>query len=132
MPCVGFAAKKHTPDIPGIGTFKGDIYHTAVWPQYGVDMKDKKVAQIGTGASGIQVIQEIGDATKEFTIYQRTPNFCLPMNQHTLDPAQEQERKDAGYYEAEMAKTRNTFAGFPYDFSERNTFDDTEEERRAF
>ncbi|KAK3710116.1 hypothetical protein LTR37_010547 [Vermiconidia calcicola] len=129
MPCLGFAAKKHIPNVPGISNFKGEVYHTGIWPQYGVNLKGKRIAQIGTGASGIQVIQEIGDSAKHLTIYQRTPNLCLPMNQRKLDVAEEDKRKAEGYYEESMKATRNTFAGFDYDFMDKNTFDDSPEER---
>lgn len=132
IPCIGFASRRYTPPVPGLGNFRGDIYHTAVWPQHGVNLKNKRIAQIGTGASGIQVAQEIGDKAKQLTIFQRTPNFCLPMNQRLLDPKEEEEKKKAGKYEEEFAKTRQTFAGFTYDFSEKNTFDDSPEEREAF
>jgi cation diffusion facilitator CzcD-associated flavoprotein CzcO len=44
VPCVGFAARKHTPSFPGLGTFEGDVYHTAIWPQYGVNLKGKRVS----------------------------------------------------------------------------------------
>ena len=53
VPCVGFAARKYTPPFAGLGTFEGEIYHTALWPQYGVNFKDKRVAQIGTGTCHI-------------------------------------------------------------------------------
>jgi cation diffusion facilitator CzcD-associated flavoprotein CzcO len=96
IPCLGFAAKKFTPSFPGLGSFEGEVFHTGVWPQYGVNLRGKRVAQIGTGASGIQVIQEIGDDAKSLTIYQRTPNLCLPMNQHNLDKAKEEEKKKSG------------------------------------
>ncbi|EXJ95279.1 hypothetical protein A1O1_00399 [Capronia coronata CBS 617.96] len=129
LPCIGFASRRYTPPFPGLGNFKGDIYHTAVWPQHGVNLKGKRVAEVGTGASGIQVIQEIGDKVKELTVYLRTPNMCLPMNQRLLDPKEEEEKKKNGTYEREIEKTRHTFAGFTYDFVQRNTFDDTPEER---
>ncbi|KIW50281.1 hypothetical protein PV05_11883 [Exophiala xenobiotica] len=132
IPCIGFASKRYTPPFPGLGNFKGDIYHTAVWPQHGVNLKGKRVAEIGTGASGIQVIQEIGPVVKELTVFMRTPNMCLPMNQRKLDPKEEEEKKKSGWYEREMEKTRHTFAGFTYDFVQRNTFDDTPEEREKF
>ncbi len=129
LPCIGFAAKKYTPPMPGLSNFKGEVYHTGVWPQYGVNLRRKRIAQIGTGASGIQVIQEIGDDAKHLTIYQRTPNLCLPMKQVKLDPKEEQKKKDSGEYEEMMKQTKNTFAGFAYDFMGKNTFDDTAEER---
>lgn len=132
IPCIGFAARRYTPPVNGLGNFRGDVYHTAVWPQHGVNLKNKRVAQIGTGASGIQVIQEIGARTKHMTIYQRTPNYALPMNQRQLDPEEEKKNKAEGKYEAAIKKTYQTFAGFDYDFLQRNTFDDTPEEREAF
>ena len=132
IPCVGFAAKHYTPPVPGLGEFRGEVYHTARWPQHGVNLKNKRVAHMGTGASGIQVIQEIADKVKHLTVYQRTPNFCLPMNQHDLDPAEEEKKKERGEYEQAFADTRKTFSGFTYDFVDKNTFDDTPEEREKF
>ena len=129
IPCIGFASRRYTPPFPGLGNFRGDIYHTAMWPQHGVNLKGKRVAEIGTGASGIQVIQEIGDTVKHLTVYMRTPNLCLPMNQCPLDPKEEDEKKESGWYEKQMEMTRHTFAGFTYDFVQKNTFDDTPEER---
>lgn len=129
IPCIGFASRRYTPPIPGLSNFRGDIYHTAVWPQHGVNLKGKRVGQVGTGASGIQCIQEIGDNVKKLVIYQRTPNYCLPMNQRKLDPEEEERKKKDGTYERDFEKTRHTFAGFTYDFLEKNTFDDSPEER---
>lgn len=132
IPAIGFASRRYTPPVPGLGNFRGDTYHTAVWPQYGVNLKKKRVAQIGTGASGIQVIEEIGPVVKHLTIYQRTPNYCLPMRQRTLDEKEEQKAKQDGKYEEAMKKTYTTFAGFTYDFATKKTFDDSPEEREAF
>ena len=119
IPCIGFAARRYTPPVPGLGNFRGDTYHTAVWPQHGVNLKGKRVAQIGTGASGIQVIQEIGDTVKHLTVFQRTPNFCLPMNQRKLDIEEEEKHKANGDYEKAFNDCRKTFSGFTYDFTGR-------------
>ncbi|PQE22375.1 hypothetical protein CJF32_00009345 [Rutstroemia sp. NJR-2017a WRK4] len=132
IPCIGFASRRYTPPVNGLSNFKGDIYHTAVWPQHGVNLKNKRVAQIGTGASGIQVIQTIGPIVDHLTVFQRTPNYCLPMNQKPLNEAEEAEKKKNGEYEKAFAATRTTFSGFTYQFSEKNTFDDTPEEREKF
>ncbi|TGO22339.1 hypothetical protein BPAE_0172g00220 [Botrytis paeoniae] len=131
IPCIGFASRRFTPPFNGLSNFKGDIYHTATWPQHGVNLKNKRVGQIGTGATGIQVIQTIGPIVNHLTVYQRTPNYALPMNQGLLDPEEEAKKKAEGKYEEEFEKTRHTFAGFPYTFLEKNTFDDTPEEREA-
>jgi cation diffusion facilitator CzcD-associated flavoprotein CzcO len=131
IPSLGFASKRYSPPFPGLSNFKGDIYHTGVWPQHGVNLKGKRIAEVGTGASGTQVIQEIGDNAKELTCYIRTPNYCLPMNQRKLDPKEEEQKKKDGTYEREIEATRSTFAGFAYDFLKKKTFDDTPEEREA-
>lgn len=132
MAAIGFASRRYTPPVKGLSEFRGDIYHTAVWPQHDVNLKGKKVAEIGTGASGIQVIQEVGPKASHLTIYQRTPNYCLPMNQRTLDEKEEEKNKAEGKYEEAFARTYKTFAGFDYDFSEKNTFDHSPEEREKF
>lgn len=132
IPCIGFASKKFSPPFKGLSDFKGEIYYTATWPQCGVNLKGKRIAHVGTGASGIQCIQESAPKAAHYTVYQRTPNFCLPMNQRKLDPKEEEEKKNSGFYEGEIAKTYNTFAGFPYEFSTKKTFDDSPEEREKF
>ncbi|WPH04657.1 cyclohexanone monooxygenase [Acrodontium crateriforme] len=129
LPCIGFASRRYSPPVPGLSNFRGDVYHTAVWPQHGVNLKGKRIAQIGCGASGIQCAQESADDAKEFTLYMRTPNFCLPMNQRKLDAKEEEEKKKNGTYEKIFNDSRKTFAGFAYDFLEKNTFDDTPEDR---
>jgi cation diffusion facilitator CzcD-associated flavoprotein CzcO len=132
IPCIGFASKHFRPPFKGLSDFKGDVYHTAVWPQHGVNLRGKRIAQVGTGASGIQCIQETAPGSKHMTIYQRTPNYCLPMNQRKLDPKEEEENKKNGKYEDAFKKTYTTFAGFTYDFAPRDTFDDSPEEREKF
>ncbi|CAD6447237.1 b13af049-c611-46d5-9c7a-767081e2ecbd [Sclerotinia trifoliorum] len=129
--CIGFASRRFTPPFNGLSNYKGDTYHTAVWPQHGVNLKNKRVGVVGTGATGIQVIQTIGPVVNHLTVYQRTPNFTLPMNQGLLEPEEEAKKKTEGKYEEEFTKTRKTFAGFPFTFAEKNTFDDTPEEREV-
>ncbi|KAM3424604.1 hypothetical protein BST61_g6594 [Cercospora zeina] len=132
MPCIGFASKHYSPPFPGLSNFKGEVYHTAKWPQHGVNFRDKRVAVVGTGASGIQTVQELSPKVKEMTVYIRTPNLCLPMNQRKLDPEEEQRKKDDGTYEKAINDTRKTFSGFTYDFIDKKTFDDSPEEREKF
>ncbi|EME41043.1 hypothetical protein DOTSEDRAFT_74545 [Dothistroma septosporum NZE10] len=132
IPNLGFASKNYSPPFPGINNFKGEVFHTAKWPQHDVHLKNKRVAVVGTGASGIQTIQALGPKVKELTVYQRTPNMCLPMNQKKLDPAEEERKKQDGTYEKLINDTRSTFSGFTYDFVDKKTFDDTPEDREKF
>ena len=127
---VGFAAKRHFPEWKGLDNFKGEMYHSSFWPESGVTTKGKKVAVIGTGSTGIQIAQESAKDASSVTVFQRTPNLCLPMRQRPLSKEEQDEAKETY---REMYKHRmTTFAGFGYDFAEKNTFDDSPEEREAF
>lgn len=132
IPSIGFAAKPYVPPYKNMDKFKGEIHHTAYWPQSGVDMKRKRVAVIGTGASGVQTIQEVGKDAQQLTVYQRTPNYALPMNQKKVDDEKVAEQKKSGYYEDTFKHVYTTFAGFTYDFEPKNTFDVSPEEREKF
>lgn len=132
VPALGLSSNRHTPVFEGLERFQGQVYHTGVWPREGVDVRGKRVAVIGTGASGVQLIQEIGDEVGQLTIYQRTPNLCIPMRQAKLDQQAENEKKQNGTYDEIYAKCRTTFAGLPYDIVPKDTFDDTPEDREKF
>lgn len=65
------------PDIPGMDEFEGEAFHSARW-NHEYDLKGKRVAVIGTGASAIQFVPEIAGDTKELRLFQRTPPWILP------------------------------------------------------
>jgi cyclohexanone monooxygenase len=129
VPCLGFAAQPYIPQIPGLHLFKGICHHTALWPQEGVDLVGKRVAVIGTGASGVQVIQEAARDAADLTVFQRTPNLALPMGQRRLSP-EDQAAIKAGLPER-FATRASTFAGFDFDFIGTNAVDVAPEERTA-
>lgn len=112
--CTGIGSKPYVPDIAGLDDFRGEIHHTAYWPQDGVDLAGKRVGVVGTGASGVQVIQEAGPAVSHLTVFQRTPNMALPMRQRKLDAAAKRELKIG--LEEKYAKRARTFGGYEYDF----------------
>lgn len=87
IPCLGFAAKAYIPEIRGLGSFSGPCVHTAHWPQQGLEMQGRRVGVIGTGASGVQVIQEAARVAAHLTVFQRTPMLALPMQQKRYDRA---------------------------------------------
>ena len=107
------------PDVPGLDTFKGEIHHSSFWPAEGVDYKGKKVAVIGTGASGVQMVQEMGPQAEQLTVYQRTPNLALPMGKRDLTKAEQDGLKPN--YPYMHALRELTFAGFHYDLCERKS-----------
>ena len=73
------------PPFPGLDRVRGDWFMTANWPKEPVDFTGKKVAVIGTGATGIQLIPVIARDAEELTVFQRTPNYVVPGRNHALD-----------------------------------------------
>jgi cyclohexanone monooxygenase len=112
--CTGIGSKPHLPAIKGLEDFGDRVYHTAQWPQDGMDLSDQRVGVIGTGATGVQVIQELGPVVSELTVFQRTPNMALPMRQRQLDDAAKKRWKVG--LEEKYAKRARTFGGYEYDF----------------
>jgi cation diffusion facilitator CzcD-associated flavoprotein CzcO len=66
-----------TPRIPGADTFAGASMHSAAWRD-DVDLTGKRVALIGTGASGVQLAPHLAAQASELTVFQRTPAWILP------------------------------------------------------
>ena len=74
---TGVFTKPKPPDIPGLEDYAGTVMHTARW-DHGQDLRGKRVAVVGTGASAVQVIPSIAPAVDHLTVFQRTPIWCLP------------------------------------------------------
>ena len=74
---TGVFTQPKPPDIPGLETFAGSVMHTARW-DHGEDLRGKRVAVIGTGASAVQVIPSIAPEVEQLVVLQRTPIWCLP------------------------------------------------------
>ncbi|MFT3819283.1 MAG: NAD(P)/FAD-dependent oxidoreductase [Rubrivivax sp.] len=74
------------PDIPGLDSFKGETYHSGIWPKAPVDFTGKRVAVFGTGATGIQIIPEIARQARRLYVMQRSPNYSLPAGNAPLRP----------------------------------------------
>jgi cyclohexanone monooxygenase len=75
---AGPITKPILPDIEGIESFKGELIHTARWPQTDPEFAGKRVGIIGTGSSGTQAIQAIAPQCGKLTVFLRTPNFYAP------------------------------------------------------
>jgi cation diffusion facilitator CzcD-associated flavoprotein CzcO len=72
------------PDIPGYDRFKGESYLSGKWPHTPVSYAGKRVGVIGTGSTGIQIVQEVGPKAGELFVFQRTPSFTMPMRNKKL------------------------------------------------
>jgi cyclohexanone monooxygenase len=75
---TGCISEARLPDIAGVESFQGPIYHTGHWPQQGVELAGKRVALIGTGSSGVQAIPCIAREAAHLTVFQRTPCYSVP------------------------------------------------------
>ena len=118
------------PEVPGRKTFRGEAYHTGLWPRTPVDFVGKRVAVIGTGSSGVQVIAAIADEVASLTVYQRTANWSTPLNNRPITP-EEQARLRADF--ESIRNTLNTSAsGFLHQPCDRSSADDTKAQRWAF
>ncbi|MEI5099453.1 NAD(P)/FAD-dependent oxidoreductase [Streptomyces sp. PmtG] len=74
---TGPLSDPRTPDIPGLADFPGKVFHSARW-DHAYDLRGKRVAMIGTGASAIQIVPEIQRDVRRLTLFQRTPPWVLP------------------------------------------------------
>ena len=72
------------PDFAGLTDYSGERYHTGSWPQQDVYLAGKRVAVIGTGSSGVQVITTIAPEVGTLHVFQRTPAFSVPARNHAL------------------------------------------------
>jgi len=79
--CVGQLSHPKIPEIQGIDQFRGNMFHSARWPDKDV-ISEKKVAVVGSGASAFQIVPSIADNCKELTIFQRSPPWMFPNSKY--------------------------------------------------
>ncbi len=85
----GALSEPALPDIPGIEDFTGEVFHTARW-RHDTDLRGRRVAVIGTGASAIQVVPRIQPQVERLVLFQRTPPWIMP---HRDRPIRDWERR---------------------------------------
>jgi 4-hydroxyacetophenone monooxygenase len=80
MSAVGILNVPVKPDIKGLDAFVGRVIHTSDWPQ-DIDLKGKRVAVVGNGASAMQVVPAIADDVAELTVFARSKQWAAPFPQ---------------------------------------------------
>jgi cation diffusion facilitator CzcD-associated flavoprotein CzcO len=85
VPALGQLNRPQWPDIPGRDSFKGKAMHSARWDE-SVDLRGKRVACIGSAASAVQLIPEVAKEAGHLTVFQRSPNWCIPRNDAAITP----------------------------------------------
>src|ERR671924_2216008 len=126
---IGPLSAPTMPTIPGVDSFRGEAYHTGLWPHEPISFADKRVAVIGTGATAVQAITEIAKTVGHLTVFQRTPNWCAPLHNSAIDPAT-QARIKATYPEI-FARCRQSFGCFIHDADPRKALEVSPQEREA-
>ncbi len=126
---TGVLSVPYLPDVPGRETFGGIQHHTGLWPAEPVDFTGTRVAVVGTSSSGVQVVPTILDDVASITVYQRTANWCTPLNNR---PITSDEQVDLRTNFEELRETLNTsLSGFAHPVNANAGADASPEERRA-
>ncbi|MEF8812961.1 MAG: NAD(P)/FAD-dependent oxidoreductase, partial [Halovenus sp.] len=117
IPAVGNLSEPYVPDFDGLEDFEGEWYHTSNWPteQGGLDLSDKRVGQIGTGSTGIQVLPRAAKRAEYLKVFQRTPNWAVPARNRQLED-EEWEGLKANYDEL-WENARNSDGGLDMSFT---------------
>lgn len=126
---TGMLSWPYYPDVPGRDAFGGESHHTGRWPAEPVDLAGKRVAVIGTGSSGVQVIPAIAAEAASLTVFQRTPNWCTPLNNSPISPEEQADLRQRYEWIRDTLNTSDTGFLAPAPSREAHA---TLEERRAF
>ncbi len=126
---TGVLSMPYLPHVRNRQDFHGLQVHTGLWPSTPVDLVNKRVAVVGTGSSGVQLIPAIADEVASLTVYQRSANWCTPLNNRPITP-EEQDRLKVGFEELRdtLIRSRSGFLHLPHD---RATFEDSNDARRG-
>ncbi|WP_161976576.1 NAD(P)/FAD-dependent oxidoreductase [Mycolicibacterium sp. CH28] len=121
IPAVGILSQLLDLPFGGLDQFEGEWYQASKWPDHEVNFEGKRVAVIGTGATGVQLVPTIAHSASHLTVFQRSPNYVLPARNSTID----------AYWSKALRSSRDRFFelctqqtwGFPLTAS-TTTFDD--------
>ena len=123
---LGLLAAVNFPDTPGRDSFAGDLVHTAQYPE-DLTLEGKRVAVIGTGSTGHQVVTAIGPIVDQLGVYVRTPQYSVPVGLREVSDEQ------LTQYHEDFEKTRDkvfgSALGYGIDEVSRSIWDYSEEQR---
>ena len=123
---MGLLSQPVLPDIAGLRDFKGTLIHTAAWTE-NIDLKNKRVAIIGNGSTGVQVVSSIAPDVSSLTCFIRSPQYVVPAGFREFSAEQ---RKDLNTnFEGFWQSVRDSAVGFGFPESKRAFESATPEER---
>jgi cyclohexanone monooxygenase len=108
---TGLLSAPNKPDIPGLESFAGAVYHTGLWPKEKVDFTGQRVGVVGTGSSAVQAIPLIAAEAAHLTVFQRTPAYAVPLRNHPM-PDEYQRKVKADYAEWRRKERHESFGGW--------------------
>lgn len=125
---TGSSYKKHYPQFEGLGKFTGQLIHSAEYPENGIDVTGKRIGVLGSGASGVQIVQELAKEDCKLTAFIRTPNMAIPMRQRKVGP--EEQLASKNIYQTLFASAKRCRSGYPYAPASKGFHEASAEERR--
>ncbi|KAL2813639.1 hypothetical protein BDW59DRAFT_154698 [Aspergillus cavernicola] len=123
---LGLLSEPNWPNIPGRELFRGDLYHTSRWPDK-YDFTGKRVAVIGNGATGIQLITRIAPEVGSLLCFQRHPQYSVPARRRTV--TQEERDQINNSYDEIWNHVRDSAGGMGVTESKTNTMSVSPAER---
>lgn len=127
---TGGLSVPHLPEIEGLEDFQGEGHHTGAWPHTPIDFHGKRVAIIGNGPSGAQLLPAIVDIVETVDLYQRTPTWTTPLNNAPIDDQKHDWLQDNFEHVAKVLSTSPS--GFLHEPAGKFSTDDTPEARQEF
>jgi cyclohexanone monooxygenase len=125
---VGLLSAINRPNLPGLDTFEGETIHTAAWPQ-DKNLAGRRVAVIGTGSTGQQVITALAPEVEHLTVFVRTPQYSVPVGKRPVTADQIDTVK--ADYEKIWTQVKESSVAFGFEESTIPAMSVSEEERRA-
>lgn len=125
---LGTLSTPSLPNYDGMDSFEGISFHASNWPHEPLDLKGKRVAVIGAGATAIQLIPEVAKEAKQLTVFQRRPNWAAPLNNGPISTSEMTSIRER--YNEIFATCAQTPGGFEHIPDSRSFYDVTPEQRR--
>ncbi len=129
---TGLLSAPYQPPFPGVEDFRGEWYHSSRWPHEKVELSGKRVGVVGTGSTGIQIIQTIAPEVAHLTVFQRTPNYATPGINRPL--SKDENRAFNARHDDWLREVHSMFSGQTSDFPAptKSALKDSPEERRRW
>jgi len=130
LPAIGLLSAPTLPRYEGQQDFTGQSFHTYYWPKEPIDMSELRVAIVGTGATGVQIIPAIAEKVKSLHVFQRRPNWCAPLKNGLISDEEMADIRTR--YDEIFARCAETPGGFVHGPIDGSFHDATEQERYEF